>query len=57
MGCPLVFDVDPLPRSLIVHTRDGSRGLTIDDRFSDPIMPWLTFDVSEVFERLKLFGF
>jgi len=56
-GCPLVFDVDPLPRSIVVHTRDTARTLGIDDRFSDPAVPWLTFDVSQVFERLELFGF
>ena len=56
-GCPLVFDVDPLPRSVIVHTRVGSRVLGVRDRFSDPTMPWLTFDVADVFERLELFGF
>lgn len=56
-GCPLVFDVDPLPRSIVVHTRDAARTLGIDDRFSDPLVPWLTFDVREVFERLELFGF
>jgi len=56
-GCPLVFDVEPLARSIVVHTRDGSRTLDIGDRFSDPLVPWLTFDVSEVFERLELFGF
>jgi Uma2 family endonuclease len=56
-GCPLVFDVDPLPRSMVVHTQDATRTLAIDDRFSDPIVPWLSFDVREVFERLELFGF
>jgi hypothetical protein len=52
-----VFDVDPLPRSMIVHTRENARTLGIDDRFSDPLVPWLTFDVREAFERLELFGF
>lgn len=56
-GCPLVLDVDPLQRSLVVHTRDATRGLGVDDRFSDPIVPWLEFDVREVFERLGLYGF
>lgn len=56
-GCPLVFDVDPIPRSIVVHTRTGSRVLGVDDRFSDPLVPWLSFDVREVFERLELFGF
>lgn len=56
-GCPLVFDVDPLPRSILVHTRNGARTLGIGDRFSDPFVPWLAFDVRDVFVRLELFGF
>jgi Uma2 family endonuclease len=56
-GCPLIFDVDPIPRSIVVHTRDSVRRLEVGDRFSDPIVPWLAFDVSDVFERLELFGF
>jgi Uma2 family endonuclease len=56
-GCPLVFDVDPLPRTIVVHTRDGARALGIGDTFCDPLVPWLTFDVCEVFERLELYGF
>ncbi|MGA7569877.1 MAG: Uma2 family endonuclease [Candidatus Aquilonibacter sp.] len=56
-GCPIVFDVDPLLRSVVVHTCDGARTLGVGDRFSDPIVPWLSFEVREVFERLELFGF
>jgi Uma2 family endonuclease len=56
-GCPLVFDVDPLARSIVVHTDDGARALGLGDRFNDPIVPWLEFDVREVFERFELFGF
>lgn len=56
-GCPLVFDVDPLPRKIIVHTANGERVLALGDRFSDSAVPWLTFDAREVFARLALFGF
>lgn len=56
-GCPLVFDVDPISRSLLAHARDDVRTFGVGDRFSDPIVTWLTFDVSEVFARLELFGF
>jgi Uma2 family endonuclease len=56
-GCPLVFDVDPLPRTIVVHTGGRVYTLRLDDRFSDPVVPWLEFDVRDVFERLELFGF
>jgi Uma2 family endonuclease len=56
-GCPLVFDVDPLPRAIVVHTKDRTKAVGIGDRFSDARFDWLEFDVSEVFERLDLFGF
>jgi Uma2 family endonuclease len=56
-GCPLVFDVDPLPRSIVVHTQDATRTLGVNDTFSDPTIPWLEFAVREVFERLALYGF
>jgi Uma2 family endonuclease len=56
-GAPLVFDVDPVPRSILVHTRDSSRTLRAGDRFSDPAASWLTFDVHEIFARLELLGF
>jgi Uma2 family endonuclease len=56
-GCPLVLDVDPLARSIVVHTKDATRKLGVDDRFSEPAASWLEFDVREVFERLSLYGF
>ncbi|HTC29131.1 MAG TPA: Uma2 family endonuclease [Candidatus Acidoferrum sp.] len=55
-GCPLVFDVDPALRSIVVNTRDGTRALQVGDHFSDSVAPWLVFDVDEVFARLELFG-
>jgi Uma2 family endonuclease len=56
-GCPLAFDIDPVTRSIAVHTRDSSRTLRAGDRFSDPAVPWLTFDLDEIFARLELLGF
>ncbi|HVA28904.1 MAG TPA: Uma2 family endonuclease [Candidatus Baltobacteraceae bacterium] len=55
-GTPLVFDVDPPARTIVVHTVAGVRRLTQDDTFADPLVPWLTFDVSEVFDRLDRLG-
>jgi Uma2 family endonuclease len=56
-GCPLVFDLDPGPRAIVVHTRETTRTLGIGDRFSDPAVSWLVFDVDEIFARLELLGF
>ncbi len=51
-GTPLVFDVDPSARALVVHTATGERRLTQADTFADPLVPWLTFEVHEIFDRL-----
>lgn len=56
-GCPIVFEVDPTMRTIVVHSGAGARVLNETDRFSDPAVPWLTFDVREAFARLALFGF
>lgn len=56
-GCPLVFDVDPPPRTIAAHTQAGMRALGVADHFTDPAAPWLEFDVRDVFARLELFGF
>lgn len=55
--CLLVFDVDPAARSIVVRTNDSARTLTESDAFADPLLPWLAFEVREVFARLELFGF
>lgn len=56
-GCPLVLDVDPLARVVIVHSDAGVRALTSLDRFSDAAVPWLAFEIRELFARLDVLGF
>jgi Uma2 family endonuclease len=55
-GTPLVFDVDPNGRAIVVHTSAGQRGLEQSDRFEDSLVPWLMFDVREVFDRFDRLG-
>jgi Uma2 family endonuclease len=55
-GTPLVFDVDPTTRAIVVHTAIGQRRLERNERFEDSLVPWLTFHVSEVFDRLDRLG-
>jgi Uma2 family endonuclease len=52
--CPLVFDVDPTARIVVVHSQITVRTLT--ERFDDPVVPWLAFDARELFARLDLVG-
>jgi Uma2 family endonuclease len=56
-GCPVVFDVDPGSRTIVVHSDLGVRELRETDRFRDPAVAWLSFDVCDAFARLALFGF
>ena len=56
-GCPVVLDVDPMARTIVVHSDAGVRTLTEADGFSDSAVPWLEFPVAEAFARLALFGF
>ncbi|MDE2481785.1 MAG: Uma2 family endonuclease [bacterium] len=56
-GCPLVLDVSVTPRAIVAITRDGARTYRPGDRFEHPAVPWLQFQVGEVFAKLDLFGF
>ena len=56
-GVPVVLDVDPGTRTIVVHSDSGVRALHETDRFNDRAVPWLAFDVRDAFARLALFGF
>lgn len=56
-GCPVVLDVDPLLRKIIVHNGNATRLLDESGRFVDPAVPWLTFPIRDVFARLDRLGF
>ncbi len=52
-GAVVVFDVNPLERTLVAHFADGRvTSLAERDRFSDDAVPWLAFDVAELFSDL-----
>ncbi len=48
-GCKVGFDVIPAGREVRVFTRDGVTTLRHGERFRSRELPWLTFDVAEVF--------
>jgi len=51
-GATLVLDVLPLKRIIYAHTADGVREYHESDRFTCDALPWLAFDVREVFADL-----
>ena len=51
-GAVLVLDVDPATRSIRAHAIDGIREFAATDRFEHPAMPWLVFDVCDIFAGL-----
>ncbi len=53
-GSLVVFDADPDGRSVRVVTKNGERVLRCGDRFEDAVVPWLAFEVSELFEGLDV---
>lgn len=54
-GSLVVFDVDPLERTITVHTQHTSpRTLRGVDVFADPSVPWLTFSVADAFANLDI---
>lgn len=55
-GCPVVLDVDPRLRTIVVHDASSAQTLTQDDRFAHPLVPWLHFHVREVFAPLDRLG-
>ena len=51
-GSLLVLDVDPRQRAITAHDGGGSERFEIGNRFIRAAVPWLTFDVAEVFANL-----
>ncbi len=54
-GSKLVLDVDPETRSIIAHTTEGMRSYAEGDRFEHAAMPWLRFELRDVFAVLDRF--
>ena len=55
-GALLVLDVDPQSRTISAHSHEGVTQFTQDMRFTHARVPWLTFDVREVFCDLDEYG-
>lgn len=54
-GSLIVLDVDPLERVVVVHTAgEPPTKLSGGARFEHPLVPWLAFEVSEVFSNLDI---
>lgn len=54
-GATLVFDVDPAKRMLHVHAANGEvASFKCGEAFVSDAIPWLQFEVDELFELLEL---
>ena len=53
-GSDLVLDVDPAVRVVYAYWRDGNATFRVGERFSCAAVPWLEFDVNELFENLTI---
>lgn len=51
-GAVLVLDVDPKTRTIHASSRDGVREYTCGMRFAHEAVPWLAFEVDELFSDL-----
>lgn len=52
-GTALVLDVLPEQRRIVAYAREGTREFGAGDVFEHPAMPWLRFEVEEVFALLE----
>ena len=50
----IVLDVDPRAREVHAFTKSGARTFRSGEHFSDPVVPWLEFDVAAAFRFLDL---
>lgn len=53
-GAALVLDVDPRKRRVVAHSSNDVRTFGEADRFAHEAVPWLAFDVAELFSDLDL---
>ena len=54
-GALAVLDVDPSDRSIVVHTQQGERRFEHGEAVEIAAVPWLRFDVSQVFAQMEAF--
>lgn len=53
-GALLVFDVDPYRRTVRAHSAAGVQDYTAADRFCHTAVPWLEFEVAELFADIDI---
>jgi Uma2 family endonuclease len=53
-GALLVLDVDPAKRLIHAHSHNGVSVHRAGECFSSPVVPWLEFEVDELFANLKI---
>jgi Uma2 family endonuclease len=51
-GSVLALDVDPKTRRIVAHAAAGIREYSAGDCFEHPALPWLKFDVDDIFADL-----
>lgn len=50
-GATMVLDVDPTDRVIHAHTTGSVRTFRENEHFAHPALPWLEFEVAEVFPK------
>lgn len=53
-GATLVLDVDPMKYTIVAHANGTTRTYGEGDTFENDATPWLTFQVKEIFSRVRL---
>ena len=53
-GATIVLDVDPMKRTIVAHTVRETRTYDADARFAHPALPWLDFEVAELFADIDI---
>ncbi|HLI94954.1 MAG TPA: Uma2 family endonuclease [Candidatus Baltobacteraceae bacterium] len=53
-GALLVLDVHPKTRAIRAHTKAGVAAYRCGERFTCESVPWLVFEVDELFEKLDI---
>ncbi|MHB8590820.1 MAG: Uma2 family endonuclease, partial [Vulcanimicrobiaceae bacterium] len=53
-GATIVLDVDPMKRTIVAHTVRETRTYDADARFAHPALPWLDFEVAELFADIEI---
>ena len=52
-GATMVLDVDPAERIIYAHTGAGMTAYRENETFVHPSLPWLTFEVNDVFPKRR----